>query len=89
VSEPLARFIFQQLILALDYCHRKGKVSRDVKLANTLLVRGRRSQGARAGGRVRGGLGGGQGAGRGQAGVGPGPGKGRAHPCSPGIGMLQ
>lgn len=38
MSEALARFLFQQLILALDFCHRKGKVSRDVKLANTLLV---------------------------------------------------
>lgn len=37
-SEALARFLFQQLVLALDFCHRKGKVSRDVKLANTLLA---------------------------------------------------
>jgi serine/threonine protein kinase len=39
-SEALARFLFQQLVLALDFCHRKGKVSRDVKLANTLLALG-------------------------------------------------
>lgn len=37
-SEALARFLFQQLVLALDFCHRRGKVSRDVKLANTLLA---------------------------------------------------
>jgi serine/threonine protein kinase len=37
-SEALGRFLFQQLVLALDFCHRKGKVSRDVKLANTLLA---------------------------------------------------
>jgi hypothetical protein len=28
VAEPLARFIFQQLLLALDFCHRRGKVNR-------------------------------------------------------------
>jgi len=38
VSEALARFLFQQLVLALDFCHRKGKVSRNIKLANTLLA---------------------------------------------------
>jgi serine/threonine-protein kinase SRK2 len=37
VIEGLARFIFQQLIIALDFCHRKGKVNRDVKLSNILL----------------------------------------------------
>eukprot|EP00878_Enallax_costatus_P009364 GHUV01009786.1.p1 GENE.GHUV01009786.1~~GHUV01009786.1.p1 ORF type:complete len:276 (+),score=76.04 GHUV01009786.1:568-1395(+) len=37
VSEALGRFLFQQLILALDFVHLKGKVSRGVKLANTLL----------------------------------------------------
>lgn len=26
VVEPLARFIFQQLVIAVDYCHKKGKV---------------------------------------------------------------
>ena len=25
-------------MLALDFCHRKGKVSRNIKLANTLLA---------------------------------------------------
>eukprot|EP00197_Chlamydomonas_leiostraca_P011601 CAMPEP_0202876372 /NCGR_PEP_ID=MMETSP1391-20130828/28870_1 /ASSEMBLY_ACC=CAM_ASM_000867 /TAXON_ID=1034604 /ORGANISM="Chlamydomonas leiostraca, Strain SAG 11-49" /LENGTH=885 /DNA_ID=CAMNT_0049558197 /DNA_START=87 /DNA_END=2741 /DNA_ORIENTATION=+ len=37
VIEGLARFIFQQLIIALDFCHRKGKVNRDIKLSNVLL----------------------------------------------------
>ncbi|KAL6752911.1 kinase-like domain-containing protein [Haematococcus lacustris] len=37
VIEGLARFIFQQLIIALDFCHRKGKVNRDIKLSNILL----------------------------------------------------
>jgi hypothetical protein len=35
------RWFFQQLILAVDYCHRKGVANRDIKLENTLLqVRG-------------------------------------------------
>jgi serine/threonine-protein kinase SRK2 len=38
VSEPLARFLFQQLVLALDFCHAKGVASRDIKLSNTLLA---------------------------------------------------
>jgi serine/threonine-protein kinase SRK2 len=38
VSEALGRFLFQQLVLALDFCHRRGKVCRGVKLANTLLA---------------------------------------------------
>ena len=36
--EALARFVFQQLILAVEFCHRKGKVLRDIKLGNTLLA---------------------------------------------------
>jgi hypothetical protein len=31
------RWIFQQIILAVDYCHRKGVGHRDLKLENTLL----------------------------------------------------
>lgn len=31
------RWFFQQLILAVDYCHRKGVANRDIKLENTLL----------------------------------------------------
>lgn len=38
VSEALGRFLFQQLVLALDFVHRRGKVCRGVKLANTLLA---------------------------------------------------
>eukprot|EP00882_Tetradesmus_deserticola_P004252 GHRQ01004492.1.p1 GENE.GHRQ01004492.1~~GHRQ01004492.1.p1 ORF type:complete len:276 (+),score=89.28 GHRQ01004492.1:313-1140(+) len=38
VSEALGRFLFQQLVLALDFVHRCGKVCRGVKLANTLLA---------------------------------------------------
>ncbi|KAF6263511.1 kinase-like domain-containing protein [Scenedesmus sp. NREL 46B-D3] len=37
LREPLARWFFQQLILAVDYCHRKGVANRDIKLENTLL----------------------------------------------------
>eukprot|EP00955_Chlamydomonas_euryale_P031465 330594-Chlamydomonas_euryale.AAC.10 len=37
LQEPLARWFFQQLIMALDYCHSKGVVNRDMKLENTLL----------------------------------------------------
>jgi len=38
LSEPEARWFFQQLILGMDYCHRTGVCSRDIKLENTLLV---------------------------------------------------
>jgi len=37
LKEPLARWFFQQLLLAVDYCHRKGVANRDIKLENTLL----------------------------------------------------
>ncbi|GBF93316.1 sulfur stress regulator [Raphidocelis subcapitata] len=37
LREPLARWFFQQLLLAVDYCHKKGVGIRDVKLENTLL----------------------------------------------------
>jgi len=37
LQENEARWFFQQLIVALDYCHRKGVVNRDVKLENTLI----------------------------------------------------
>ncbi|GMH39462.1 hypothetical protein BSKO_07360 [Bryopsis sp. KO-2023] len=37
LEETLARWFFQQLILAVDYCHRKGVVNRDIKLENLLL----------------------------------------------------
>jgi len=37
LQENEARGIFQQLILALDYCHRMGVANRDIKLENVLL----------------------------------------------------
>ncbi|GBF96707.1 sulfur stress regulator [Raphidocelis subcapitata] len=37
LEEPLARWFFQQLVLAVDYCHRKGVANRDIKLDNLLL----------------------------------------------------
>lgn len=37
LKEAAARWFFQQLIIGLDYCHRKGVVNRDIKLENTLL----------------------------------------------------
>lgn len=36
----MARWIFQQLIIAVDYCHRKGVSSRDIKCENILLNAG-------------------------------------------------
>ncbi|KAL4545145.1 hypothetical protein Ndes2526B_g02259 [Nannochloris sp. 'desiccata'] len=38
LSEPEARWFFQQLMLAVDFCHQMGVVNRDIKLENTLLV---------------------------------------------------
>lgn len=32
LKEPAARWFFQQLIIGLDYCHRRGVVNRDIKL---------------------------------------------------------
>jgi serine/threonine protein kinase len=37
LPEPDARWYFQQLVCALEYCHAVGVASRDVKLENTLL----------------------------------------------------
>lgn len=37
LGEDVARFIFQQLMIAVDFCHKNGKVNRDIKLANVLL----------------------------------------------------
>jgi serine/threonine-protein kinase SRK2 len=39
LSEDESRWFFQQLILGMDYCHKKGVTNRDIKLENTLLVR--------------------------------------------------
>jgi serine/threonine-protein kinase SRK2 len=41
----VCRWFFQQLILAVDYCHRKGVANRDIKLENTLLQVGGRCAG--------------------------------------------
>lgn len=38
LPENEARWFFQQLVLGMDYAHRKGVMSRDIKLENTLLV---------------------------------------------------
>lgn len=37
LRESAARWFFQQLVFAVDYCHRKGIVNRDIKLDNLLL----------------------------------------------------
>eukprot|EP00775_Hariotina_reticulata_P005914 gene5914-6155_t len=37
LPEELARYFFQQLMLAVDYCHKKGVANRDIKLDNILL----------------------------------------------------
>lgn len=36
-GEPWARWVFSQLLFALDYLHRLGIASRDIKLDNILL----------------------------------------------------
>ncbi|GAB4822382.1 hypothetical protein N2152v2_009428 [Parachlorella kessleri] len=38
LPEPEARWFFQQLLIGLDYCHRRGVMNRDIKLQNTLLA---------------------------------------------------
>ena len=38
LSEAHARWFFQQIILAMDYCHQMGIVNRDIKLENILLT---------------------------------------------------
>lgn len=37
LRESVARWFFQQLTVAVDYCHKKGVANRDIKLENTLL----------------------------------------------------
>lgn len=37
LKESVARWFFQQLALAVDFCHKKGVANRDIKLENTLL----------------------------------------------------
>jgi serine/threonine-protein kinase SRK2 len=38
LAEEQARWFFQQLILAVDFCHRMGISNRDIKLENILLA---------------------------------------------------
>ncbi|KAL4423979.1 hypothetical protein ABPG75_001280 [Micractinium tetrahymenae] len=40
LPEDEARWFFQQMMVALDYCHRMGVSNRDIKLENTLLSTG-------------------------------------------------
>lgn len=37
LHEELARWFYQQLIIAVDFCHKKGIANRDLKLENALL----------------------------------------------------
>ncbi|KAG2440772.1 hypothetical protein HXX76_003628 [Chlamydomonas incerta] len=37
IIEPLARFLFQQIVIALDFCHRRGKVNRGIRPTSLLL----------------------------------------------------
>lgn len=37
LKEDIARWVFQQLISAVDFCHRRGVYHRDLKLENLLL----------------------------------------------------
>ncbi|GMH38008.1 hypothetical protein BSKO_05892 [Bryopsis sp. KO-2023] len=37
LSETVARWFFQQLIIGVEYCHKRGVVMRDIKLENLLL----------------------------------------------------
>eukprot|EP00891_Asterochloris_glomerata_P003766 jgi/Astpho2/3766/fgenesh1_pg.00060_%23_64_t len=46
LPEVLGRWIFQQLIIGLDYCHTRGVANRDLKLENLLVVK-REGEGAR------------------------------------------
>jgi len=38
LQEYEARWFFQQLIIALDYCHKIGVVNRDIKLVSTVCL---------------------------------------------------
>lgn len=47
LREDTARWFFQQIILAIDFCHRMGVVNRDIKLENILLSSVSAGQGSR------------------------------------------
>jgi len=38
LSEEVARFLFQQLTITMEFIHKKGKVNRNIKLENVLVV---------------------------------------------------
>lgn len=38
LGRTLTRFLFQQLVLGIDYCHRMKVVNRDISLQNTLVT---------------------------------------------------
>lgn len=40
LPEGESRVLFQQLVSAVAYCHRKGVVNRDVKLENVMVATG-------------------------------------------------
>jgi serine/threonine-protein kinase SRK2 len=44
LSEHQSRWLFQQLILAVDYCHTAGVSNRDIKLDNILLDKSTRGR---------------------------------------------
>ncbi len=44
LPEHQARWLFQQLILAVDYCHSSGVSNRDIKLDNILLDKSMRGR---------------------------------------------
>jgi serine/threonine-protein kinase SRK2 len=44
LPELQARWLFQQLILALEYCHSSGVSNRDIKLENILLDKSNRGR---------------------------------------------
>ena len=37
IAEGDARRLFQEMVIAVDYCHRLGIVNRDIKLDNLML----------------------------------------------------